>query len=247
MRANLIRAFLLAVASIALVTTVPLALAQYWVSYDDYTRYMALGDSLTAGYAAHPATQGFAYQLYQTGVFDNVNHTLFSNAAVSGSLSIDVLDHQVPLVSRFFSETGKPYRKAITLTVGGNDMMQILAGVDPRTVIQTFGANLYSILAILVNRFPDARIYVANQYDPMLPVPGGAQLVAALNETISAVTYNFRPNVVLVDIFAAFQGRNGLLLIEKMGADTLQIHPTNAGYNVMAKAFSDAIRQQDGF
>ena len=245
MKPNLLRASLLSLALTMLVMTVPSTSEQYWVTFDDHTRYLALGDSLTAGYAAHPATQGFAYQLYQSGVFDNVNHTLFCNAAVPGALSSDVLTYQVPQVSRFFPETSMPYRKAITITLGGNDMMQILLGANPVVVIQSIGQNLYSTLDALVASYPDARIYVANQYDPMLPFQGGAELVEALNDTFEDVVQAFQPNVVLVDIHSAFQGKSGLLLNERMGAEIFQIHPTNAGYNVMAKAFADAIRQQE--
>jgi lysophospholipase L1-like esterase len=84
---------------------------------------------------------------------------------------------------------------------------------------------------------------VANQYDPMLPVPNEALLVAALNDVISNVVQYFPNNVVLVDVFSDFQGRSGLLLIERKGAG-FQVHPTNAGYDVMAKAFADAIRSK---
>ena len=84
MKAHLLRFSLLAFALTVLFMTVPAVSEQYWVTFDDHTRYMALGDSLTAGYGAHPATQGFAYQLYQSGVFDSINHTLLCNAAVPG-------------------------------------------------------------------------------------------------------------------------------------------------------------------
>ena len=50
------------------------------------------------------------------------------------------------------------------------------------------------------------------------------------------------PEAKVVDVFSAFEGRKGLLLIEKNGAERLQVHPTNAGYRVMTKAFADAIR-----
>ena len=203
---------------------------------------MALGESVTAGYAAHPATRGFAYRLYQGGVIDNINQTLFCNVGVPGAMSKDVLNHQVPQVELFFKDTGETYRKVVTLTVGGNDMLQVLEGEDPADVLATMGSNLASILAILVNKFPDARIYVANQYDPMLPVPGEALLVAGLNQVIAGVVQLFPENAVLVDVFAAFEGRNGLLLIEKTGSEQFQVHPTDAGYKVMADAFEDAIR-----
>ncbi len=221
--------------------TAPAAWAQYWVSFEDQSRYMALGDSLSAGYAAHPATQGFVYRLYQRGVIDTVNHTLLCNTGVPNAMSADVLAYQVPQVGLFFADTGTPYRKVITLTVGGNDLLQILGGANPAVVIPTFGGNLGAILGSLVAKFPDARIYVANQYDPKLGVPNEAQLIVTVNQVIAQVVGSF-PTATVVDIFSAFDGRSGLLLVEKRGADQFQVHPTDAGYEVMAKAFADAIR-----
>jgi len=51
---------------------------------EDATRYMVLGDSIAAGHKAQPATNSFAYRLYNMGVFDRLPHTLFCNAAVPG-------------------------------------------------------------------------------------------------------------------------------------------------------------------
>lgn len=218
----------------------PVAWAQYWVSVGDHTRYMALGDSLSAGYLAHPATQGFVYRLYQSGVIDNVNHLLFCDAGVPGAKSADVLAYQVPQVGLFFSNTGTPYRKVITLTVGGNDLLQILGGADTTTVLTAFQNNLISILGNLAT-FEDIKIYVANQYDPRLGLPGEADLIAGVNLVIAGVVALF-PTATLVDIFSAFDGRSGLLLVEKRGSDPDQVHPTDAGYRVMEKAFADAIR-----
>ena len=222
----------------------PLAQAQPWVSFQTHTRYMALGDSISAGYGAMPATQGFVYQLFQSGAIDKVNNTLFCAAGVPGALSKDVLDYQVPQVGRFFSQTGMPYRKAVTLTLGGNDLLQVLGGADPTAVMTSVGNNLFLILTQLTTEFPEARIYVANYYDPRLPVPGGDLLVAALNQAIGGVVGLFPENAVLVDIHSAFDGRSGLLLIEKKGAGALEVHPTNAGYRVITRAFEEAIGGQ---
>ncbi len=101
--------------------------------------------------------------------------------------------------------------------------------------------NLAAILASLATTVPDAHIYVANQYDPRLGVPGEAELIAAANQVIAQVVSAF-PNATLVDIFSAFDGRHGLLLAERRGAESGQVHPTNAGYGVMAKTFADAIK-----
>ena len=220
----------------------PLAQAQPWVSIESHTRYMALGDSISAGYGAMPATQGFVYQLYQGGAIDKVNDTLFCAAGVPGALSKDVLDYQVPQVPRFFSNTGMPYRKVVTLTLGGNDLLQILAGADAGTVLASVGSNLFQILAQLNAQFPGAKIYVANYYDPKLTVDGAGALVATLNQVIGGVVSNFQDNAVLVDLHGAFNGRSGLLLIEKKGSGAYEVHPTNAGYRVIAETFTAAIK-----
>jgi lysophospholipase L1-like esterase len=165
----------------------------------------------------------------------------FTNVGVPNATSSDILTFQVPQVGLFFADTGQSYRKVVTLTVGGNDLLQILQGADPNVVIPELGSNLGKILFALAHQFPDARIYVSNLYDPMLPVPGEAALIAAANQAIAVAVQSF-PTATLVDVFSAFQGRSGLLLVERRGADTLQVHPTNAGYRVMEQAFADAIR-----
>jgi lysophospholipase L1-like esterase len=234
------RALLICQLCALLLAAAPVASAQYWVSFDDNTRYMALGDSLSAGYGAKPATQGFVFRLYQMGVIDKINNMLFCAAGVPGAASVDVLNYQVPQVPLFFKETGLPYRKVVTLTVGGNDLLAVIEqGKDPAVVIGSYGQNLAKILGTLTAR-PDVQVYVGNLYDPKLPVPGAAQLIQAMNQTMVTVATNF-PRVVIVDLYAAFQGRSGLLLSERPGSAPDQIHPTDAGYAVMARAFADAI------
>ncbi len=134
-RARTTRTLMGMVLLVGLLVTAP-ASAQYWTSFADNTRYMALGDSLSAGYGAHPATQGFVYQLYQSRAIDKVNNLLLCNVGVPNAMSADVLAYQVPMVPLFFAETGATYRKVITLTVGGNDLFQIFFGADADTVIR---------------------------------------------------------------------------------------------------------------
>jgi hypothetical protein len=67
----------------AVVFAVP-ASAQPWTAFDSDARYAALGDSISAGYGVIPATLGFPYQIYHTGVVDRLNRTLFAMMAVPG-------------------------------------------------------------------------------------------------------------------------------------------------------------------
>jgi lysophospholipase L1-like esterase len=232
---------------VVLLAAAPAAWPQAWASFDNDTRYMALGDSLSAGYKAKPATQGFVFRLYESGAIDNLNNLLFCAAAVPGATSQDVLNYQVPQVHLFFLDTGMPYRKVVTLTVGGNDAFSVLnpdgtvnlAAIP--VMLQSYGQNLAAILSTLVSMPGDVRVYIGNLYDPKLPVAGEEVIVALVNQVTAQVASGFPGKVVLVDIHSAFQGRDGLLLIEKHGVGAFEIHPTDAGYAVMAAAFGDAI------
>jgi lysophospholipase L1-like esterase len=99
-----------------------------------------MGDSLAAGYGATPATQGYAYLLYQSGTFDQTINTIFANAAVPGATSQQVLAWQVPSATQIF----RPH--VVTISVGGNDLLAILNGADPAATLLQFQSNLSQIL-----------------------------------------------------------------------------------------------------
>ena len=221
--------------TIAICMLVPAAArAELPWQFDTHTRYMAMGDSLTAGYGAIPATEGFVYLLYRTGVFDTVPNTLFCKAGVPGATSSDVLAYQVPQAIRDFRPG------VITLTVGGNDLVRIMDGADPAAVLHDFQNNLVQIFMALRSapELQNTKIYVGNLYS-IPEIPASETIVPIFNQVVAGVAANF--GVPVADVYSAFQGKNGLLLVERHGADPLQIHPTNAGYRVMAKAFEDVI------
>lgn len=199
---------------------------------EQHSRYMALGDSLTAGYGAIPATQGYVYLLYQSGVFDTVPNTTLCNAGVPGATSQDVLEYQVPQAIERFRPT------VITITIGGNDLLSILTGSNPSQVIGAFKENLTQILTLLRVGLPDAKIYINNLY-AIPEIPASEIIVPFFNKVLTQVADDF--GVPVADVYGAFQGREGLLLIERRGAAPDQVHPTNAGYRAMAEAFRAVI------
>jgi lysophospholipase L1-like esterase len=207
-------------------------------TFSNNTRYLALGDSLAAGYGAIPTTQGYAYLLYQKGIFDKTPNTIFANAAVPGAKSSDVLAFQVPQAINLF----QPH--VVTLSVGGNDVLAILApGSDPQQILQQFAINLGNILCGLRQALPQSRLYVHNLYDiPEITgvVPGGLQAVLTANLIIADVAMTCGASVA--DVYSAFSGRTGLLLIERNSAEDFEVHPTNAGHRAIAAAF-EAVHQ----
>jgi lysophospholipase L1-like esterase len=207
-------------------------------TFSNNTRYLALGDSLAAGYGAIPTTQGYAYLLYQKGTYDKTPNTIFANAAVPGATSSDVLAFQVPQAINLFQP------QVVTLSVGGNDVLAILApGSDPEQILQQFAINLGNILCGLRQALPQSRLYVHNLYDiPEITsgIPGGLQAVLTANLIIADVAMACGASVA--DVYSAFAGRTGLLLVERNGADQFEVHPTNAGHRAIAAAF-EAVHQ----
>lgn len=205
-----------------------------------HTRYLALGDSLTAGFGATPTTNGYAYLLYRAGIFERIEHTIFCNAAIPGATSEDVLKYQVPMIvtNRFF----RP--RFVTLTVGGNDLLMVLnkgateAGL--REALAKYAENLHAILDQLSQTVPEnGRIFIGNLYAvPQIPATEAA--IPAFNTVLAEVAARF-PKVVVVDIYNAMRGRKGLLLIEHRGAEPNQVHPNNSGYRVIAETFEHVI------
>lgn len=214
------------------VTHVPAMAGSLPWQFENHTRYMALGDSLVAGYGALPATQGYVYRLYREEVFDKIPHTLFSNAGVPGVTSKQVLDHQVPQAIEAFRPS------VITITVGGNDLLRILKGENPNLVLGEFQTNFAQILGALRTALPNTRIYVSNLYT-IPQIAGADQIVPVFNQIVAGVAAMY--NVPVADVYSAFLGRRGLLLIERPGAAPDEVHPTNAGYEVIAEAFEAVV------
>lgn len=199
-------------------------------------RYLALGDSLAAGYRAMPATQGYVYRLYRAGVIAPIERTLFANAAVPGVTSAQVLAYQVPQALDAFPA------EVITLSVGGNDLLRIMNGADPGVVLGEFQTNLTLILQRLRSGLPRTRVYINNLYT--IPnIAGADAIVPVFNQILTQVAGAF--GVPVADIYSAFLGRPELLLINRPGAGAQEVHPTNAGYAVMAREYARIMQRDD--
>jgi lysophospholipase L1-like esterase len=235
---------------LSLLLFLPLAAFAALPPVDARVRYMALGDSLAAGYKAMPATRGYAYQLYLDEVFGRLTETVFANASVPGATSEDLLNFQLPQVQRF-----QP--TVVTLSIGGNDLLTLLGAAPPSpaqvfAVINQFAGNLGQSLARLCFQLPPASaIYVQNLY-AIPEIPPTIAVVPLFNDALEQVVANLQQlpacsgkTLAVADVFSAFQGQDGLLLIERFEkkgfANTFEVHPTNQGHRVIEDAFRAVI------
>lgn len=207
-------------------------------------RYMALGDSLAAGYKAMPATAGYAYQLYLDRAFGSIANVVFDNASVPGATSSDLLNYQLPQVARFDPNV-------VTISIGGNDLLALLASPNPllelQAVLLNFSQNLGGSLAQLCGGMDaGGRIFIHNLYEiPQIPLTRQAVPVfnSVLANTVAAVAQSQActgKSLAVADVYSAFLGQHGLLLIErylKKGINVLEVHPTDKGHRVIEGTF----------
>ena len=197
---------------------------------------VGLGDSVTAGFGAR---RGYTYfdrlvanpldefpdmkGICLSAVFPNL---LITNLSVSGSISIEHAQNQLPQVPRAEAQT----LGLVVITTGGNDLIHNYGRTPPRKQamygatweqakpwIEEFADRLETIVAGLESRFPGGcHIFLADIYDPTdgvgdiaragLPAwPDGMKVLGAYNEAIKGCAKK-HTNVHLVKMHDTFLG-----------------------------------------
>jgi lysophospholipase L1-like esterase len=197
---------------------------------------VGLGDSVTAGFGAR---RGYSYfdrlVTNPTNEFPEMNGIClekvfpkftFTNFAISGSTSIEVLERELPHLPQQNSNV----LGIVVITTGGNDLIHNYGRTPPRkeamygatfeeaqSWISDFAQRLQSIIQQIKTRFPGGcQIFRANIFDPTdgigdaehahLPAwKDGTKILDAYNDVIRGCAEKNR-QVYLVDIHSAFLG-----------------------------------------
>jgi acyl-CoA thioesterase-1 len=189
-------------------------------------RYVAIGASDTVGVGAtDPATGSWparVAKLLPPG-------SAFVNVGVSGSIALQARTAQLP-----GALAQRPTVVSVWLAV--NDMN---ATIEPAS----FANDLGSIVDALVSG-TEAKIFVGNVPD-VRPVPAYKEadkvalfgLINAYNAAIAALAAKYPGRVVLVDLFTG-----SAPLVSTMTVSGDGFHPSDAGYQLIADRFADAMR-----
>lgn len=142
----------------------------------------------------------------------------------------------------------------ITITIGGNDLLPLIrSGEVPQdltaqveALLKSYAANLGGALSDLREINPNARIVVADQYQPVPALKAGAQY-ATLNQAAAAYTSTLDQviaaqnaeggHVEAVNVVSLFAGRETQMTHIMRG----DIHPNQVGYEAIAKTFAEKI------
>jgi hypothetical protein len=233
------------------------------VNFSKSGYYVAMGDSVAAGEGALPVTSGYAYDLYDRGVFGRKQTMDFANVAVRGARSWELRDFEVGQVL-----CAEPALRptVVTITAGANDFLHgdtDIFGIAYR-IVEAVDRLLNNDAGLVANpvldpatgapcrALEDVTILVSNYYRIPHPEPAiAAQLDAALQGFDQALRYLLQlvtvpggSRVAVVDLYTPSVGREGLVLVERRGGYgglfDFDAHPTNLGHAFIAEQFEAA-------
>ena len=146
---------------------------------------------------------------------------------------------------------GRPVTK-ITVSMGANDLLSVVQqpgflllptaqqGALLFNALNAMTTNLTTLYGTLRTTLPSAEIVAVGYYDPFAVLPGNpnpaltANAIITMNSIISDVSTFFGARYV--DTYSVFTGNEGLLTNMLLDQTTSlpNVHPTDAGYIVMA-------------
>jgi lysophospholipase L1-like esterase len=198
------------------------AIASAQINFEKKGYYISLGDSVAAGEGALPVTQGFAYRLYDQGVFGRKQTMDFSNIAIKGVTSLEVMGYQVPQAICVQPPRIAVAPSVITLSTGANDFlvymhehMQELTPASIQDEAEQIAANVENIILLLVFGSPylpdycatqgieGITVLVSNYYRFNHPDPG---IDGLLNLALGAFDASMRDRIANIQAMIAMAG-----------------------------------------
>lgn len=198
--------------------------------------YLALGDSITAGYGVGSSNFAFLYYSYLHSLNPNLRYINYGiNGLTTGGLAnlLWTNGNLKNLVTQ---------AEVITITIGSNDLLHVAksflqgAKVNISLTLSYMERNLDLIGSQIRHLNPGAFVKVGTIYNPLPAGPyhqysGPAQgLITQANKIIMHWAKRYGFNVVPID--KAFQGRERLVI----GVD--HFHPNLIGHQIIAAEFA---------
>lgn len=211
--------------------------------------YLALGDSLAAGWSASNGN-GYAARL-NTQLQAQKPGLVFQSMAVPGETTVSFNNRQLPRALQFLAAQQKAGKRVspITLTMGGNDARNAEDGsiAERRAAIALVRTNLGTALDRLVKATTDAQgkrtadLVVMTYYNPWggdpanetSPAYWSNELNRAITETAAA------RGIPVADVATPFDNGQAYAWTNITVGD---IHANNIGHEVIAKQFWQALQ-----
>lgn len=198
--------------------------------------YLALGDSITAGYGVGSRNFAFLYYSNLRSFNPNLRSINYGiNGLTTGGLANLLLTNCN--LKNFVTQA-----EVISLTIGSNDLLRVAVSILRGTRVDIFAtlSNMEKNLDLIGSQIrhlnPRALVKVGTIYNPLSAGPyyqysGPAQgVIAQANKIIVHWAKRYGFNVAQID--KAFQGRERLVI----GTD--HVHPNFQGHQIIATEFA---------
>ena len=201
----------------------------------NHLRYLAIGDSLTAGIGVPLLDPGFDeyYRYLSQQIFKR--RIAYQKNARSGATTDDVLKMlNSPTVTEAVN-----CANIITITAGGNDLInaakKFLVNKDEESISYAIKQTVNNISKILekihhLDKQDQYILRLTNLYNPFPNIPIADDGIRAFNSMLNKLSQE--PNVKVVDIYSVFKDNEKTLL--PPGG----VHPNGSGYYQIALALS---------
>lgn len=208
--------------------------------------YVSLGDSLAVGVGSSaPEERGYAPLLREELADRTGRKVRLIQLGVSGETSETFIGEHPDGGSSQLARAEKTLRKhpgdIVTVSIGGNDLLRTALGkdADREKAVAAYGRNLNHILKTLDGASdPAPEVAVLAIYNPA-PGTFTDEWTGRLNEEIRNVARRNDAAVAAGD--RAFRGHEEEYTHH--ARDTLDPHPTDAGYEALADAFAEALEE----
>ncbi len=224
--------------------------------------YLALGDSLTQGVGASAGDRGgyvpALYAFFSQPQHGNVD--TLENVGIRGATSSSMLGEQLTAALNVINEPTDV--RVVTLGIGGNDVRALLLPGSPcltnpsgaacqqavAAILNDFAVNYAQILDELTQALEadpgNESVLVMTYYNPFSGTGWPVELLAeaavtGLNSLIASIGSQY--GATIVDVYGPFQGQ-GLQLTRIGVTNPPDVHPNDAGYEKIAKAFIAAYK-----
>lgn len=222
---------------------------------DEGGLYIALGTSISAGIGASTATKAWVSLYFGYLASNGSGVTRLSNIAQPGVTSDQIRRFQLPSAVASIDRPSDTLR--VTIDVGSNDILHLSSCDHPNDPACPVAGNVRTILKTLndaLARDPgNETVQVMEYYNWEIGTPresanrarllgsdlkidcSGTGLALGLNDLIHCIA--LEQSAVPVDVLPAFDAGGAALL------DVDHLHPNDAGYLAIAKAFGGAVER----
>ncbi|CAM4500320.1 lysophospholipase L1-like esterase [Paenibacillus endophyticus] len=244
-------------------------------------RIVTLGDSITVGYEPNLTALPYGYveRLYEQGLLHG--RTTVSNFGISGLKTggLKTFVDAIQLGTKVESDAIQPNlsdpnagklgentvqiresiaaSNLIVLTIGGNDVAQLLTlgatltdqqlAESTSTLLTSYAENINQVIQNLYKINPAAEIIIADQYQPMPEIanatlyPKLVEVSKSFTATVDKLAGGFAAQglkIKVAHVSEAFLGKEAQLTHMISDRD---FHPNQTGYELIAKIFAETI------